>query len=945
MSRRPRFHAWAGLGLSLPLLVPTASLPLGRSFPSPADRLSLVEPAILRHLRLGAPIPPSRPVRLHFLLAAQPGLSTFANEVSTPGSPLYRHFLSPQALLHRFGPPPSRVQADIALLRRLGYRHVRQDGWMLSAQAPAQVVDRTLSLHLRYVSQGVLRGILPDQNPLLPRGLTGVAALTGLARVEWRPASFRPARTHLSPRPAQTTLPAGYTASAVVEGPSQVPTGLPITVQLVVHDPSGQPDARAVAEGISLSGSGTLSYRILGPDGDGHLNLTFSSNLPGTYLPTATVDLAPVAVPIPAADLPPSGSVPSPMVATFTAGGTVYASVPVPSYAYDGALWNDLYPSAGHGVAFDPPPSLPPGTYTVELSFPSPQGTSILAEASYTLPVADPVVSVDLPSVTFTGDAAQPGPIGPTLLDTALDAQGLLTAATSHPRTVGLIAMSAPYPGDLSSFETQNGLPPSQVTVRPVDGGESAVVHQGYTSELSLDMEAVATAAPGAHLVLYTLPPTGDLLDALTAAVQDGKVQVFSLSIVGFETLAAGQSYARAFAQQVQAAAAEGISVVAASGDWGALGPSGQGEVSFPANLAQVTGVGGVDLRMDAQGSAVAVAAWGGNAAQGLDSPYVVSLFSSHSFGMTGGGYSLTQPVPAWQASFLPPGATGRGVPDVAMPASSTFPGITWTLDGQSSVSGGTSLAAPLFAGFLADIASLVGPLGDVNPSLYALAALEPSTFHQALYGSDARYTVSSSSPWNPLTGLGLPDVGSLWQGLAGLGSTSPQPASLTTDLTQPTVVPAGVPLTVTFIARSAMGLRVPGVKLTVTAQGTLAEGALTAMQLVTGPGGEATVTYLDRRPGDQGTFTARVAQGSAQVTTAPVLVTSPLPRGMVRLWVNGQPVEVRLPPGLRPEVTYRLRLSVRAWRMALVLPPISVYLTPQGQAILGQAPPQAPSP
>lgn len=89
-----------------------------------------------------------------------------------------------------------------------------------------------------------------------------------------------------------------------------------------------------------------------------------------------------------------------------------------------------------------------------------------------------------------------------------------------------------------------------------------------------------------------------------------------------------------------------------------------------------------------------------------------------------GGGVSIYQPLPSYQAnSNVPPstnsGTIGRGIPDVATVYGAEF---TMYLNGVSSAtSGGTSQSCPMTAGLIASINAAIGRnVGFINPTLYS---------------------------------------------------------------------------------------------------------------------------------------------------------------------------------------------------------------------------------
>jgi kumamolisin len=112
---------------------------------------------------------------------------------------------------------------------------------------------------------------------------------------------------------------------------------------------------------------------------------------------------------------------------------------------------------------------------------------------------------------------------------------------------------------------------------------------------------------------------------------------------------------------------------------------------------------------------------------------------------------------------------TGRGVPDVAANADAAS-GYKLFVGGRAALGGGTSAAAPLWAGLVAllneQLSHAAGrpiTLGFVNALLYrpdVAAALKPIQHgDNRLKGSGPGVAWFQAGPgWNPCTGLGVPD-------------------------------------------------------------------------------------------------------------------------------------------------------------------------------------------
>jgi kumamolisin len=146
----------------------------------------------------------------------------------------------------------------------------------------------------------------------------------------------------------------------------------------------------------------------------------------------------------------------------------------------------------------------------------------------------------------------------------------------------------------------------------------------------------------------------------------------------------------------------------------------------------------------------------------------------------TGGGYSTYFPPQAFQIGAPPPPAQtpplGRMIPDVSADADPNT-GYTIVVHGQTTVLGGTSAVAPLYAGLFAAFGT---KLGFVTPKLWD----NQSCFNDITEGSNGFYNAGPGP--DPCSGIGTP----IGTALAGLFVTAPAGA---TPVAAP---PAGAPPT-----------------------------------------------------------------------------------------------------------------------------------------------------
>jgi kumamolisin len=323
------------------------------------------------------------------------------------------------------------------------------------------------------------------------------------------------------------------------------------------------------------------------------------------------------------------------------------------------------------------------------------------------------------------------------------------TGVNGTGQAIGILELGGGYnTADLNSFFSKLQIPTPKVTAIGVDGASNAPTGDasGPDGEVELDIEVAGSIAPGAQLGVYFAPNTDQgFLDALTTAIHDTtlKPNVISISWGGPENTWTEQAM-NAFESAAQDAATMGITIFVAAGDNGASDGNSNGElaVDFPASCPHMTGCGGTKLVLS------------GNT---IESEVVWNELS-HQEGATGGGVSQVFPLPSWQQNAnvpnSPDGKPGRGVPDVAGDADPTT-GYVVVVDGDSTVIGGTSAVAPLWAGLTALLNQSLGqPVGFLNPLIYAAPA--SSTFHDITSGNNDGYDAGSG--WDPCTGLGSPD-------------------------------------------------------------------------------------------------------------------------------------------------------------------------------------------
>jgi len=339
--------------------------------------------------------------------------------------------------------------------------------------------------------------------------------------------------------------------------------------------------------------------------------------------------------------------------------------------------------------------------------------------------------------------------------------------ASGAGQTIGILELGGGYrQADLTAYFKTLGLPAPAIAAVSVDGGRNKPSKASSADgEVMLDIEVAASVAPGAKIVVYFAPNTDQgFIDAIGAAVHDttNKPSVLSISWGGPESTWTQQSM-MALDAACQSAAALGVTITVAAGDNGSTDGLTGNHVDFPASSPHVLACGGTKL--DANGATIVTE--------------TVWNELANNEGATGGGVSNVFPLPAWQANSKVPApensAGGRGVPDVAGDADPAT-GYTIRVDGQTSVIGGTSAVAPLWAGLIAVANQQLGvKVGFIQPAIYAAKAA--AAFNNITVGTNGAF--SAGPGWDACTGLGSPIANKLIPLLApasASGGKTPKP-------------------------------------------------------------------------------------------------------------------------------------------------------------------------
>lgn len=348
----------------------------------------------------------------------------------------------------------------------------------------------------------------------------------------------------------------------------------------------------------------------------------------------------------------------------------------------------------------------------------------------------------------------------PDALRTIYNVRPLADAGyTGKNTTIVVFAFDGFDQADLDKYAKTYGLP---MFTPEVVGG----MPEQRNNEASMDLQVAHALAPGARKVLVNARSTvggpGTYVK-IAELMQDVDHRfpgaVWSLSIgwgCDRMTTAADLAPVR---EAIAHAVSRGATVFNASGDLAGLeckrghdwsAPPGPADVGLDAvaSLPEVTTVGGTSLSTDESYRWLAEHGWS-------DGPLTQG---------SGGGVSALFDRPSWQTA-TPDNTLRRLTPDVSAVADTTT-GAVVVLRQQLVVGGGTSQAAPLWAGIAAVMNQFLidnggRQLGEFNPTLYRIAAgaIRPA-FHDIVLGTNA---VAIAGPgYDMVTGLGSPNVDNL---------------------------------------------------------------------------------------------------------------------------------------------------------------------------------------
>lgn len=471
---------------------------------------------------------------------------------------------------------------------------------------------------------------------------------------------------------------------------------------------------------------------------------------------------------------------------------------------------------------------------------------------------------------------------------------------TGTGQSIAIVGQSEVEVSDIEHFQSAAGLTIKDPTLVLVPGSGASSHSSGDEAESDLDLEYSGGIGKGAtiYLVYVGNNQNYSVFDSIQYAVDTRIAPIISFSYGACESDLSASDFSTLESIMKQGTT-QGQSIIAPSGDAGSTSCYGdttlttaQQEalaVSYPASSAYVTGLGGTEFPADDVSSSNTTY-W--QSASGSDviasaKSYIPEQTwnddsSQYGLSSSGGGVSTLTARPSWQIGVpgIPSGSY-RLVPDISLDSSAENAGYLYcSSDSQATkitgscsngfrdsnnqyltVAGGTSFAAPIFAGMLAVINQKENSTGQglINSTLYTLAAntsTYASAFHDITSGGNqctagSQYCSSAGTSkyaattgYDEATGLGSIDLYNLLN--AWPGSSSSLKPTITALAAATNTPPSGAndTITITVTPESSSITTTPTGTLTIVVDGTTESSSLALSN------GSASYTFSSTVPG-----------------------------------------------------------------------------------------------
>jgi subtilase family serine protease len=346
------------------------------------------------------------------------------------------------------------------------------------------------------------------------------------------------------------------------------------------------------------------------------------------------------------------------------------------------------------------------------------------------------------------------------------------TALTGSGQSLGLLEYLGTDLADLTTYYTNVGQTNSvPITLKSVDTQSTSCLESAGCddTEQTIDMTQALGMAPGlSSLVMYigTGGLSGQTLD--DAGIFNAMATASPLNAQLSSSWTWDPADPSTDNPYFEEFAAQGQNLFQAAGDSAEWTSSSE---IYPADDVYLTSVGGTDLETSSAGGP-----WS----------------SETAWADGGGGISPDDfAIPSWQTATASGcsacSKTYRNGPDVSANANFTFYVCADQTTCSANEYGGTSFAAPMWAGYLAlanqqAVADSLHTLGFINPTLYqiGLSSSYDTDFHDITSGSNG---YSATTGYDLATGWGSPNGANLLNAVIRPAIISMTPTSLTTQV------------------------------------------------------------------------------------------------------------------------------------------------------------------
>jgi len=303
---------------------------------------------------------------------------------------------------------------------------------------------------------------------------------------------------------------------------------------------------------------------------------------------------------------------------------------------------------------------------------------------------------------------------------------GHLSTGSPNTTSIGIATAGALQFSDIAGFHARYTYLAYNINTVYVDGTPACCnVETTLDTEWSMAMaNSFGSYLDTSHVWVYEGANANQstFTDIYNAMLSDGHVRIFSTSWGCAELSCTSGSTMNTDHAIFNSMLGQGWTMMAASGDSGAVDGCGNARrVDYPSSDPDFVAVGGTSLALYSDGTFYSETGWQGGTFAGA---------CSENDGGSTGGCSAYWAAPGYQ-SHPYCGSGSRSVPDIALNAGY---GQNVYIDGGFQGYGGTSIAAPEVAGFMAQenaylmaigvgcgagYASVCAPMGEVNNSIY----------------------------------------------------------------------------------------------------------------------------------------------------------------------------------------------------------------------------------